>query len=154
DRFQTAKEVADLLEHRLAHVQQAGLSPDAAPAPWPEGVPDRQKRIHSLLFTVLLTMGPIFLIPIVMAAMLADVMSRTLLICVMITAGAMTLTGLILFFVRALGQPAKVPRGPSDSPEPPSRRRSVGEISSSRGDTPGRSRAGLWVAFAVVCLLL
>src|SRR5262249_3075936 len=72
DRFQTAKEVADLLEHRLAHVQQAGLSPDAAPAPRPEGVPDRQKRIHSLLFTVLLMMGPIFLIPIVMAAMLAE----------------------------------------------------------------------------------
>jgi formylglycine-generating enzyme required for sulfatase activity len=154
DRFQTAKEVADLLENRLAHVQQAGLAPETAPAPRPEIVPDRQKRVHSLLFTVLLMMGPIFLIPIVMAAMLAEVLSRTILVLAMIAAGAMTLTGLILFFVRVSGQPAKVPQGQSDSPELPSRRRSVGDISSTRADTPRRSRAGLWVALVVVCLLL
>src|SRR5262245_26329779 len=76
DRFQTAKEVAALLEHRLAHVQQAGLSPEAAPAPRPEGVPDRQKQILYLLVPVLIMMGPIFLIPIVMAAMFTEVMSR------------------------------------------------------------------------------
>jgi uncharacterized protein (TIGR03067 family) len=107
DRFASAKEVANLLEQHLAHLQQPNLVPRPAAAFTPPAGPQSEStasdvmRRQSLLRAVLLMLTPIAVVPVIIAATSLGGTGGEILLILAAAAGiAGNITGLVLFILR------------------------------------------------------
>jgi len=109
DRFQSAKEVAELLAQHLAHLQQPERSP--MPAKLERSFTKEATTVHrrSFLLPVLIMLCPLFLIPVVLAcAFVAGLFPWLLFLLAIVAGGSVTLIGLVLFVVRVSAAPKPI----------------------------------------------
>ncbi|MFL5340031.1 MAG: family 16 glycoside hydrolase [Gemmataceae bacterium] len=119
DRFQSAKEVADLLEQHLAHLQQPNLVPNPATAPHPRTSTEAKLRHWRLWLAVFL--APQLLLPVFYALYVLFGGMRDLTFgLIVVAAGGVILTGLSIFILIVRRMVAKPGAGSSSVvPKPP-----------------------------------
>jgi uncharacterized protein (TIGR03067 family) len=151
DRFQTAKEVAQLLEQHLAHLQQPSKVPMQAAVKQSEAPPQRTARTTSLLL-------PIFLMIVALLVPgFAEILGNwSLFLLAIPMAGGVMLAGLVILVARLLEihrqdqkrEPQQLTDFPTSAmiPSPP--------VPAHRTEPPSARVLWIWAPTCIVALIL